>query len=68
MSGDWPCVAEVRLSRWGACWVVTSNDQREWYLKTSKYPDELAAFMVVTDMLKKEQERATRTQTEEGQD
>ena len=43
----------------GSCWVVTSNDQREWYLETSKYPDELAAYMRVTEILE-EQERATR--------
>jgi hypothetical protein len=60
MSGDKPHVAEVRLMRGrGSCWVVTSNDQREWYLETSKYPDELAAYMRVTEILE-EQERATR--------
>jgi hypothetical protein len=52
----------------GNYWLVTSSDQLQWRVPTSKYPDELAAYMVVTEILKKEQERATRTQTEEGQD
>lgn len=40
----------------GVYWLVTSTDQRQWHVSKDDYPDELAAFMVVTEILKKEQD------------
>ena len=46
-----PYVAEVRLSRVGGYWEVTTNDQRLWYVKRDQYLDEMAAYMRVMEFL-----------------
>ena len=46
-----PYVAEVRLSPGETYWVVKTNDQREWYANTDRYPDEMSAYMRVMEFL-----------------
>lgn len=51
-----PHVVEVRGDKVGGWWWVITNDQREWHLLKSKYPDELSAFMAVTQALEEQEQ------------
>lgn len=54
---DKPTVLEVRGGATGVSiyWRVTLSDQRQFYLSKSKYPDELAAYVRVTEMIDEEE-------------
>lgn len=51
-----PHVVEVRGDKVGGYWWVITNDQREWHLRKSRYPDELSAFLAVTQALDEQEQ------------